>query len=46
MLIRSAEALERMERVDSLVVDKTGTLTPWLVSDLVSRVAQGAYYSM
>ena len=27
VLIRSAEALERMERVDTLLVDKTGTLT-------------------
>ena len=27
MLIRNAEALERLERVDTLVVDKTGTLT-------------------
>ncbi|MFC7738542.1 heavy metal translocating P-type ATPase [Roseomonas sp. GCM10028921] len=27
VLITSAEALERMERVDTLVVDKTGTLT-------------------
>jgi Cu+-exporting ATPase len=27
ILIRDAEALERMERVDTLVVDKTGTLT-------------------
>jgi Cu+-exporting ATPase len=27
VLIRHAEALERMERVDTLVVDKTGTLT-------------------
>ena len=27
VLIRSAEALERMQRVDTLVVDKTGTLT-------------------
>ncbi|MBN9510928.1 MAG: heavy metal translocating P-type ATPase [Alphaproteobacteria bacterium] len=27
VLIRSAEALERMERVDTVVVDKTGTLT-------------------
>src|SRR5690606_39063533 len=26
-LIRDAEALERMERVDTLLVDKTGTLT-------------------
>ena len=27
VLIRSAEALERMEKVDTLIVDKTGTLT-------------------
>ncbi|TQL68879.1 Cu+-exporting ATPase [Nocardioides albertanoniae] len=27
VLIRNAEALERMERVDTVVVDKTGTLT-------------------
>ena len=27
MLIKNAEALERMEKVDRLVVDKTGTLT-------------------
>src|SRR4029077_16568792 len=26
-LIRNAEALERLEKVDTLVVDKTGTLT-------------------
>ncbi|MBV8186450.1 MAG: copper-translocating P-type ATPase, partial [Alphaproteobacteria bacterium] len=35
VLIKNAEALERMERVDTLVVDKTGTLTegrPKLVS--------------
>ncbi len=35
ILIKNAEALERMERVDTLVVDKTGTLTegkPTLVS--------------
>ncbi|WP_421996780.1 heavy metal translocating P-type ATPase [Reyranella sp.] len=35
VLIKNAEALERMERVDTLVVDKTGTLTegrPRLVS--------------
>ena len=35
VLIRNAEALERLERVDTLVVDKTGTLTegrPKLVS--------------
>ncbi|MCV5397039.1 HAD-IC family P-type ATPase, partial [Escherichia coli] len=27
VLIRNAEALERLEKVDTLVVDKTGTLT-------------------
>ena len=27
VLIRNAEALERMERIDTLIVDKTGTLT-------------------
>ncbi len=27
MLIKNAEALERMEKVDTLVIDKTGTLT-------------------
>src|SRR6185295_12600963 len=27
VLIRNAEALERMEKVDTLVIDKTGTLT-------------------
>jgi P-type Cu+ transporter len=35
VLMKSAEALERLERVDTLVVDKTGTLTegkPTLVS--------------
>ena len=27
ILIKNAEALERMEKIDTLVVDKTGTLT-------------------
>ncbi|MGQ0558032.1 MAG: copper-transporting P-type ATPase [Sphingosinicella sp.] len=27
VLVRTAEALERMERIDTLVIDKTGTLT-------------------
>src|SRR5207302_8494215 len=27
VLIKNAEALERMEKVDTIVVDKTGTLT-------------------
>jgi Cu+-exporting ATPase len=51
VLIRNAEALERMERIDTLVVDKTGTLTegkPRLTSILAvdgvseSRVLQVA----
>jgi Cu+-exporting ATPase len=36
VLIRSAEALERMERMDMLVVDKTGTLT--LGRPIVTRI--------
>ena len=36
VLIRNAEALERLERVDTLVVDKTGTLTEGKPS--VSRI--------
>ncbi len=34
VLVRSAEALERLERVEILIVDKTGTLTeglPWAI---------------
>src|SRR5258705_7619932 len=27
VLVRNAEALERMQKIDTLVVDKTGTLT-------------------
>ena len=40
VLIRSAEVLERMEKVDTVVVDKTGTLTegkPRLVTLLPAR---------
>jgi len=40
VLIKNAEALEMMERVDTLVVDKTGTLTegkPKLVSVIASE---------
>jgi Cu+-exporting ATPase len=39
VLIKNAEALERMERIDTLVVDKTGTLTegkPKLVATVVA----------
>jgi Cu+-exporting ATPase len=45
VLIRNAEALEAMERVDTLVVDKTGTLTegrPKLVSFIAAADAGGA----
>jgi Cu+-exporting ATPase len=40
ILIKNAEALERMEKVDTLVVDKTGTLTegkPRVVSVVVTQ---------
>ena len=43
ILIRNAEALELMEKVDTLVVDKTGTLTegrPRLVSVKASLMSQ------
>jgi Cu+-exporting ATPase len=54
ILIRDAEALERLERIDTLVIDKTGTLTegkPKVVSlvaaegideDMLLRLATGA----
>jgi Cu+-exporting ATPase len=53
VLIKNAEALEHMEKVDTLVVDKTGTLTegkpsvtqivpaPGFASDQVLRLAAG-----
>ena len=41
VLIKSAEALERFERVDTLVVDKTGTLTEGKPSVVAICVAQG-----
>jgi len=43
VLIRNAEALERMERADTLVIDKTGTLTegrPAVVEILAPAMAQ------
>lgn len=40
VLIRNAEALERMERADTLVIDKTGTLTEGRPS-VVEIVAEG-----
>ncbi len=41
VLIRSAEALERMEKVDTLVVDKTGTLTEGKPSVVAIRTTGG-----
>ncbi len=41
MLIKNAEALERMEKVDTLVVDKTGTLTEGKPTVVSMRTAPG-----
>jgi P-type Cu+ transporter len=41
VLIKNAEALERMERVDTLVVDKTGTLTEGRPSVTAIRPVDG-----
>ncbi len=41
VLIRSAEALERLEKVDTLVIDKTGTLTEGRPSVQAVRPAAG-----
>lgn len=41
VLIKNAEALERMEKVDTLVVDKTGTLTEGRPSVIKVLAAQG-----
>ncbi len=41
VLIKNAEALERMEKVDTLVVDKTGTLTEGKPSVVAVRAATG-----
>ncbi|KAB2850230.1 MAG: heavy metal translocating P-type ATPase [Hyphomicrobiaceae bacterium] len=41
VLIKNAEALERMEKVDTLVVDKTGTLTEGRPSVVAVRTAGG-----
>ncbi len=41
VLIKNAEALERMERVDTLVVDKTGTLTEGRPKVVAVVAAQG-----
>ena len=41
VLIKNAEALERMEKIDTLVVDKTGTLTEGKPSVVAIEVAEG-----
>ncbi len=41
VLIKNAEALERLERVDTIVVDKTGTLTEGKPKLVALRVAPG-----
>jgi Cu+-exporting ATPase len=41
VLIRDAEALERMEKVDTLVVDKTGTLTEGKPKVVAMRTTSG-----
>jgi Cu+-exporting ATPase len=41
VLIKNAEALERMEKVDTLVVDKTGTLTEGKPAVVAIRAAPG-----
>jgi Cu+-exporting ATPase len=41
VLIKNAEALERMEKVDTLVVDKTGTLTEGRPSVVALHAASG-----
>ncbi|RTL51724.1 MAG: heavy metal translocating P-type ATPase [Bradyrhizobiaceae bacterium] len=41
ILVRDAEALERMEKVDTLVIDKTGTLTEGKPKVVAIAAAQG-----
>jgi len=41
VLIKSAEALERLEKVDTLVIDKTGTLTEGKPSVVAIRTVPG-----
>jgi P-type Cu+ transporter len=41
VLIKNAEALERMEKVDTLVIDKTGTLTEGKPSLIALKPASG-----
>ncbi len=41
VLIKSAEALERLEKIDTLVIDKTGTLTEGKPSVVAIKTAAG-----
>ena len=41
VLIKNAEALERFEKIDTLVIDKTGTLTEGRPAVTAIRVAEG-----
>ncbi|MEO7565722.1 MAG: heavy metal translocating P-type ATPase [Aestuariivirga sp.] len=41
VLIRNAEALERMEKIDTIVIDKTGTLTQGKPAVTFIQVAKG-----
>ena len=41
VLIKNAEALERMEKVDTLVIDKTGTLTEGRPKVVAIKAAEG-----
>ena len=41
VLIKNAEALERMEKIDTLVVDKTGTLTEGKPKVVAVRTSDG-----
>jgi Cu+-exporting ATPase len=41
VLVRNAEALERMEKVDTLVIDKTGTLTEGKPKVVAIEAAEG-----
>ena len=41
VLVKNAEALERFEKVDTLVIDKTGTLTEGRPAVTAIRVAEG-----
>ncbi len=41
VLIRSADVLERMEKVDTVIVDKTGTLTEGKPKVVAMRAAEG-----